>query len=125
MLLVEDDADARALISRVIRRKYPGLKLWIADNGRAGLDLFRSHGADVVLTDINMPQLDGMAMAREIRQVAVDTAIIAITARGNPDTSGENGTVMDHYLGKPLVYQKLFTVLDASIARILAHRKRA
>ncbi len=118
---MEDNTATSELVCSVIRAKYPELVLRIAYNGREGLALFRRLGADIVLTDINMPQMDGITMAQEIRRLAADVAIIAISAC-SPCPSDASCSIVDHYLQKPLMYRQLFAVLDISLARLRASR---
>lgn len=80
LLYVDDDAAARKLLGKIISSKYPGLKLFIADNGAAGLEIFREQRPDVVLADIAMPDMDGIQMASEIKALNADAVIVAVTA---------------------------------------------
>ncbi|MBU5613985.1 EAL domain-containing protein [Geomonas azotofigens] len=113
LLLVEDEIEAREMLARMIALNYPGIKIYAADDGRAGLDLYRHYQPDVVVTDINMPQMNGIAMAREIKELNPDATIVAVTAHS--ETSYLMNAIeigMDHYVLKPVNYPELFRVLD-------------
>lgn len=78
LLFVEDEHATRTQISRLLERIVANL--YVAGNGQEGLDLYRAHSPDVVVTDIMMPVMDGIEMSREIRQIAPDSQIIVLTA---------------------------------------------
>ena len=111
MLYVEDDADIREVLSGMLKR-YMG-RLLVAANGEEGLELFEKEGADLVLTDIRMPKMDGIAMVEEIKRIAPDTAVIFATAFGDSDylqkaiDLGAQG-----YLIKPIERDKLLERLN-------------
>jgi len=84
-LYVEDEADMRDLLNRILTDNYPGLRLHAAENGCAGLQLYREHRPDIVVTDMNMPVMGGIRMAREIKSIDQNAVIVAMTAHN--DTS--------------------------------------
>jgi DNA-binding response OmpR family regulator len=80
VLLIDDDAAMRAMISRMVGAA--GHEVVEAANGVAGLELFRDHRPELVITDILMPQKDGLETVREIRQIDPTVRIIAISGGG-------------------------------------------
>jgi two-component system cell cycle response regulator len=78
MLYVEDDQPTREQVSRMM--KHVVAKLYVAGNGREGLELFRAHSPDIVLTDIKLPVMSGLDMIREIRKIGPDCQIIILSA---------------------------------------------
>ncbi|QXE92003.1 EAL domain-containing protein [Geomonas subterranea] len=113
LLLVEDEIEARDMLARMLALNYPEARIYTADDGRSGLELYRLYQPDVIITDINMPQMNGIAMAREIKQIDPDATIVAVTAHS--ETSYLINAVevgMDHYILKPVNYPELFRVLD-------------
>lgn len=119
ILYVEDELDAREILSSMISRKYPNTHLYLAENGAKGLEAFEKHRPDIVITDISMPLMDGIRMSSEIKKLKPDTIIVAITAYS--DTSYLLNTIetnINHYVLKPLDYRKFFSILDKSIAMI-------
>jgi YesN/AraC family two-component response regulator len=68
LLLVEDEPNARDMLKAMLARNYPGLRVYAAENGADGLDLFREHHPEIVVTDISMPVMNGIQMTREIRR---------------------------------------------------------
>ncbi|MBJ6800853.1 sensor histidine kinase [Geomonas propionica] len=119
MLYVEDEADARQMVTRMLAMNYPNLTVYSADNGLQALELYRQHTPEIVMTDINMPVMDGIRMSREIKVINPDVRIIAVTAHS--DTSYLLSAIeigVHHYVLKPLNYQELFTVLDKVLEQI-------
>lgn len=124
LLYAEDDQVTRNVLTLIFARKFPGMQLHVAENGRAGLELFRKHTPAIVITDINMPELDGIQMAREIKAIHPDTVIIVISAYS--DTHYLMNAIeigISHYIMKPIDHKKLFSVMEKSIARITLERQ--
>lgn len=104
----------------MIPRKFPGATVLLAENGRAGLELFREHAPEIVITDIRMPVMDGILMAGEIRALKPDAKIIAVTAFGDDqgylekmERIGFSGC-----LTKPIEFGKLFAAIERCIDEI-------
>jgi response regulator RpfG family c-di-GMP phosphodiesterase len=62
LLFVEDDASTRELVTRLLEKN--GFNCIVAENGREGLELYRTHLPEIVLSDIMMPVMSGLEMAR-------------------------------------------------------------
>ena len=123
MLYVEDEADARQMVARMLTMNYPNLTIYNAENGLAALEIYRRHTPEIVLTDINMPVMDGIRMSREIKAINPEARIIAVTAHS--DTSYLLSAIeigVHHYVLKPLNYQELFSVLDKVLEQITLKR---
>jgi TMAO reductase system sensor TorS len=102
-----------------------GHTVTVASNGREAVNLVHSGDYDVVLMDMQMPEMDGLAAARAIRQLGGSRAqvpIIALTANAmQGDAERCHAAGMDAHTGKPIVPRTLF----ATIARVLSqHRSR-
>lgn len=119
LLYVEDEAVSREFLRRIIARKYPDLELFVAENGAAGLELFREQRPDIVLTDMGMPVMDGIQMSREIKALDAETVIIAVTAHNDfkyLQNSIEIG--IRHYVLKPVINDNLFAVINSTIEEL-------
>jgi len=114
ILCVEDDATTRKLLVRILEPRFP--QLLVAKDGAEGLDLFLRHRPALVITDIVMPGLDGIRMARAIKAQSPGVGIIVLTARGESEhlLSAIDAGVADYVL-KPLVPERIF----AAIAKCL------
>ncbi len=83
ILYVEDELITRRMINGILRRRYSIVHE--AGDGREGLELFRIHNPDIVITDSKMPVMDGIEMSREIKLVKPDIPIIFTTAYEEPE----------------------------------------
>ncbi|WP_028280143.1 response regulator transcription factor [Arthrobacter sp. H5] len=77
-VVVEDDADIRGLLTLTLSMN--GFTIFEAANGKDGLDLIREHQPDLITLDLNLPDIDGMEVCRQIRP-HTDAYIIMVTAR--------------------------------------------
>lgn len=78
VLYVEDDDDIREQLSQFLSKRVA--KLYTATNGQEGLDVWRQHNPDVVLTDIMMPVMDGLKMVEAMRLENPHVPVIVTTA---------------------------------------------
>jgi DNA-binding response OmpR family regulator len=86
ILVIDDDPVVRNTISKVLNRD--SFEVFLAENGTSGIDSFRRNQPDLVITDIIMPDKEGIETIREIRRIRPDAKIIAISGGGrvgNPD----------------------------------------
>jgi two-component system, OmpR family, alkaline phosphatase synthesis response regulator PhoP len=116
ILLVEDDPTISDLIAYNLRRA--GYDVIQEQNGRAGLEAALTRSVDLVLMDLMLPGLDGMAASREIVRRKPALPIIILTARGERETMLEGFELgADDYIVKPFD-------LDVLLARIHARLRR-
>ncbi|MEO0586290.1 MAG: response regulator, partial [Planctomycetota bacterium] len=81
ILFCEDGPDNQRIVSHYLRRA--GADVTLADNGREGVEAVDARGTpgfDLILMDMQMPELDGYAATRALRRQGVDTPIVALTA---------------------------------------------
>lgn len=85
VLVVDDDADHRALIRTLLRAHYPGLTVHEAEHGEDALDRLRTTPIDLALVDVRMPVMDGETFVQRLRTLAgaCTTPVVMIT--GEPD----------------------------------------
>lgn len=117
VLLAEDNPDNVATISSYLEAK--GYRILLANNGREAIDLSISHQPDVILMDIQMPDLDGLEAMGQIRQQSSlqDTPIIALTAlamKGDRERCLATGA--NYYLSKPVKLKQLDNLLKEILA---------
>jgi DNA-binding NtrC family response regulator len=80
ILLIDDDDSLRRVTEFTLLEE--GYAVLTASNGRAGLDLFRSASVDLVLTDVKMPEMDGMEVLPVLKAMQPDLPVIMLTAHG-------------------------------------------
>src|SRR5689334_22709297 len=73
IMVVEDDTEALAVLKLMIAKKFPEAVIYAAENGRLGLELFKKRAADIIVTDVNMPEMDGIDMAAAIKSIKPGT----------------------------------------------------
>jgi signal transduction histidine kinase len=119
ILYVEDEQDARDTLLSILETRFPGERFHTAGNGLQGVQLFRSIRPAIVITDISMPELDGLSMAAEIKSLCPETIIIAVTASSETrDLLQAIEIGVNHYVLKPLDFGRISTVLDQAIASV-------
>ena len=80
-LVVDDEKNVAYMLKAVLETR--GWQVEAAENGRAGLDAFLIRRHDVVVTDLSMPVMDGLALLRAVLAAAPQTPVVLVTARGN------------------------------------------
>jgi CheY-like chemotaxis protein len=100
VLVVEDTATVRRLLAEVLG--LDGVEVTAVGDGRAALAAFPVVRPDLVLTDVEMPVLDGLSLTRELRDRGADVPVVVLTGRDDPATrraAAEAGA--DAFLAKP------------------------
>lgn len=106
ILYIEDDKITRENISSFLKRKCKNF--FVACNGQEGLELFEEHNPNIIITDIEMPNLDGLTMAKKIRKQSTSTQIIITTAYASQEYLIEAVNLhLIKYLVKPISLPKL------------------
>ncbi len=123
LLIVEDDRFSREQLGLLLSR-FVG-RLTAAEDGVEGLERFRRDRPDIVVTDINMPRMDGLAMATAIKAEDAGTPVIMVTAHSDTEfflRSIEIG--IDGYVVKPVEMENLLRLLSRHAAALLETRAR-
>jgi len=121
VLLVEDDADLLMLLTAAFARE--GFQTYSAKNGRIGVELLRSLKPDLMVTDIVMPEMEGIAAILEARRSSPATKVIAISGGGHYGRS-QNFLVWAHELGADEVLAKPFRMSSLiTAARVVLDRR--
>ncbi len=109
ILYIEDDPASRRLVERTLT--FAGFGVLIAERGLQGIDLARQHHPDLILTDINLPDLSGQEVASALRQEEQfdHTPIVALTAQGHGTADWEMAFAagINGYITKPLDVEAL------------------
>jgi len=108
VLVLDDSEDFRVLIQLALRAE--NFEVLVAGNGRDGMSLLRKHGADVVVTDIVMPEQDGIETIAELRKEFPDVKIIAVS--GAVSDTGFDYLRVPIQLGVLRVLRKPFDIQD-------------
>ncbi|KAA0893378.1 response regulator [Oryzomonas rubra] len=122
ILYVEDETTTREQVKRMLGLR--GYRLIVAENGREGVELYQTHTPDIVLTDIMMPLMSGLDMAREIRSRTRDAQIIVMTAFNDIDYLLQAIDIgINQFVLKPVAFQKLYEAIERSIGVVTMQRQ--
>ncbi len=117
VLYVEDEPELRDSVGSYLRKIFDHVDT--AEDGQIGLKKFQEHSYDIVITDILMPNMNGLEMAAEIKRINEDQEIIVISAYSEPSSFvhairlGVNG-----YIIKPINYEQMNMALNKTINKL-------
>jgi len=116
VLVVDDDPPLRRMLERTLRAE--GFDVTLAADGAAALVAVERSAPDVIVLDVAMPALDGLAVCRRLRGKGLPTPILILTARDAvPDRVAGLEAGADDYLVKPFAMQELIARLRALTRR--------
>jgi diguanylate cyclase (GGDEF)-like protein len=116
ILYAEDEKDLREVTHQILKGFTK--KQYVAQNGQEGLELFKAHEneIDLIITDVNMPILNGLDMVKEIKKINLNIPIIVATAFSNKEYLLEAIDIgVDKYVLKPIDIAKLLQVMSQSL----------
>jgi YesN/AraC family two-component response regulator len=106
LLYVEDDKDIQEELQEVLELDFK--TLYTASNGQDGLDLFKKYKPDIVISDIQMPKMNGLEMCEQIRTIDSNVPIVITTAFNEPSFLIKSIDIgVDKYVLKPIDIFKL------------------
>lgn len=100
LLYVEDNVDARESTHELLSDFFMDITLGV--NGEDGLEKFKNSNFDLVITDINMPRMNGLEMAKAIKELDSSVKIIVVSAHNENSYIKKGENFIDGYLFKPL-----------------------
>jgi DNA-binding NtrC family response regulator len=107
IMVIDDEPLMRVTIQDALIAE--GYEVVTAETGRKGLDLFRDNKTDILVTDLKLPDMDGIQILREVKTFSSETQVILITAYGSIDsavTAMKEGA--SDYLTKPFPWMNSF-----------------
>lgn len=122
LLFVEDNETIRFLYNRLLSTRVS--TYYVGENGQEGLDLYKEHKPDLIITDISMPVMDGLEMIGHIKKIDPAIKVIVMSAYSIKEyfleaiNLGVNG-----YLIKPVEAKKLFALIDELASNILLNKE--
>jgi DNA-binding response OmpR family regulator len=122
VLIVEDEKEMAGLLSQGLREEL--FEVSIARNGQEALELSSAQSFDIILLDVMLPKVDGLEVARQLRQLELETPVLMLTAR---DALGDIVIGLDagadDYLTKPFSFAVLLARIRALVRRKNFRRK--
>jgi len=120
ILLVEDDPTTARSIELMLT--HANLNVYSTDLGEEGIDLAKLYDYDLILLDLNLPDMNGLEVLRQLRMARIDTPILILT--GSDDTENKLkgfGFGADDYMTKPFHREELVARIHAIIRRSKGH----
>jgi len=118
ILIVDDEEIIRESLTFILAKE--GYRVREAPNGRVALDIIREDGIDLVLTDLEMPEMKGIELLENVSKVSPETLVVIITAYGSIETaiSALRQGAVDYIL-KPVEFDELLV----KVKRLLSSRR--
>ena len=121
ILLIEDDDKIRSSLFRTIALKTE--KVFEAENPRAALEILKENKIDLIVTDIEMPEMDGLTFIEKLRKSNFQTPVIITSAYTSPDYFKKAIDLkIDKYITKPVKIVELFDAIEVSYNKIKSHK---
>jgi len=115
ILLAEDNQDNQRLITMLVRKA--GADIELAENGRIAVEMASSREYDLILMDIQMPVMNGLDAARELRARSYSKPIVALTANAMKiDIEACREAGMNDFAAKPIDRSKFYSILNKYLA---------
>lgn len=120
IVVADDEALARQSIAEFLREE--GYQVYEAADGQAALQLLEQVDVDLILSDLRMPGVDGLAVLQQVRELSPQTMVVLMTAYASVDTVVEALRLgAQDYLLKPLLFDDLLH----KVRRLLEHKRQA
>jgi two-component system NtrC family response regulator len=114
LLLIDDDINLCKVIGYQLQKN--GFDVTSANNGHEGLEYFRKQEFDIILTDIQMPDITGIQVLKEIRRYNRQVIVVIITAHGSIENALDACRLgADDYLTKPFGQEQLLFVIEKTV----------
>ena len=116
ILIVDDEQSYRQLLSLVFEQQ--GNTIRTAMNGRQALDLLQAEPADIIISDVKMPDMDGIEMLRAVRETLPDLGVILMTAFASVETAREAFKLgADDFIQKPFDVEELKLIVRKTLEK--------
>lgn len=113
VLYVEDDELISTTFGEFLKRRFG--EVYMASDGRQGLEAYKAHNPDIVITDISMPEVDGLEMSQSIKEIDKDAQIIITTAYSSEDLFIKAIDIgVASYVIKPIERESLLKAIESA-----------
>lgn len=110
ILVVDDEENARLTLSKILVRE--GYEVASAGNGYEALNYLRGKEVELIITDINMPEMNGLSFLRELRRSHPESDVIMVTAYGEVESYIEAMNLgAFEYINKPVKIDELKKII--------------
>jgi CheY-like chemotaxis protein len=105
IMVVDDNSVVRDVVSLML--SLLGHEVSSADSGENGLNIFRANIFDIVLSDYEMPGMDGVALACSVKRSAPRTRVVIMTGAGRETVFSRKSTAVDQVISKPFTLAEI------------------
>ena len=120
LLLVEDDRAVARSLELIL--KAEGFNVYSTDLGEEGVDLGKLYDYDLILLDLNLPDMSGLEVLRSLRAAKIDTPVMILSGVAEMDTKVKTlGGGADDYVTKPFHREELIARIHAVVRRSKGH----
>ncbi len=120
VLLIEDDSATAQSIELML--KSDGFNIYTTDLGEEGVDLGKVYDYDIILLDLNLPDMTGFDVLKSLRVAKINTPILILTGQGDVETKVRGlGFGADDYMTKPFHKDELVARIHAIVRRSKGH----
>jgi DNA-binding response OmpR family regulator len=118
ILVVDDEQHLRELLKRILEEEYDVI---LAENGKEALEKFKCTKPDLIISDIRMPEIDGLQLLKGIREES-NIPVIILTGVNDPDTVIKAFSLeTDDYVRKPFSKRELLLRVNNKLRRTSKH----
>lgn len=117
ILYVEDDKNTQKMMENILSMLFK--KVIVANDGKEGCEKYTSNAVDLIISDISMPLMSGIEMAKEIRKTNRHIPIVLSTAFSDNEYLFDTIHLgIDGYINKPLNQKNFFSILKDILQRL-------
>lgn len=116
VLIIEDDSNVVEAISLCLQLRWPEVIVSVTAEGNKGVEILKSQIFDIVILDINLPDIDGFEVLKQLRSFS-NVPIIIVTVRENGEQARGLEMGADDYIVKPFKPRDLIARVDVVLRR--------
>ncbi len=126
ILLIDDEEMIRRRLEELL--VMDGYEVFLAEDGKRGLEIFKKENPGIILVDIKMPGMDGIEVLEEVKKVSPETQVLVISGHGEREISIDvlRRKAFD-YITKPINYDKLVISIERALEKqrlLIENRQR-
>ncbi|HEY7162911.1 MAG TPA: sigma-54 dependent transcriptional regulator, partial [Acidobacteriota bacterium] len=116
ILVIDDEKSMRDFLAIMLKKE--GYQVQLAENGKTGLNAINKNVFDVIISDIRLPDIDGLELLRQTKKISPDTDFILITAYASTETAVEAVKIgAADYIYKPFDIEEMKIIIHRCISK--------
>jgi CheY-like chemotaxis protein len=116
IVLVDDEPDIRIILGRLLAPLSEGYELVAVSNGAAVLAVLAERSVPLLITDYNMPGMNGLELVRKVKAAAPITIIVVASAYATPELAKRAQQAgADYFIAKPFVFEQLEAIVQEAL----------